>query len=129
MTETQQYRYRYVDCWDAYYIRQVFLCQYPVIKLTRKGAWIKDDSAKERFVLNGNGRRYAYETLEWAKESYFIRKRKQEAHLKAALTGCAMCLRLTPKDLPENNWKRVTGATEKEILQKKQAASFSFDWE
>lgn len=75
-----------------------------VIQKTPKGAWIVRPWALRRwidegeatpaflrshlgakFVLDGNGRRFAHETLEWARESFRIRKVRQIQHCRHAI--------------------------------------------
>lgn len=53
---------------------------------------LEDRSIKElrddwgaRFVLDGNGKRYAHETEAWARDSYRIRKQRQIHHARASI--------------------------------------------
>lgn len=65
--------------------------EYHVIRRTPKGAWIGRNPGppfpygKDRFVLDGPGKRFAYPTLEAAIESYKIRKFRQIEHLERGL--------------------------------------------
>jgi hypothetical protein len=73
-----------------------------VIRATPKGFWICDDWAHQyfagsdetaemrkqygaKFVLSGEGRRYAYATEELARDSYRIRKVRQIQHARNAI--------------------------------------------
>lgn len=71
---------------------------FTLVRRTRKGAWIRPSHllvrkqggpfplrGKDRFVLDGPGRRYAYDTMEAAIESFEIRKRRQVQHLERQL--------------------------------------------
>lgn len=59
-----------------------------VIRTTPKGVWL-DVWGMEKFVLNGEGRRYAYPTKDAAWESFRIRKQRQRQHLERALDELA----------------------------------------
>lgn len=55
---------------------------FPILRETPCGYWIMVNA--EKFVLKGNGKRYAYETKEWALESLYRRTlwRHYYAHLE-----------------------------------------------
>lgn len=62
---------------------KIRLDKFRVVKRTPKGAWViphwddgwwHDPNPKKRFVLDGDGRRYAYPTVEAAHKSYLRRK-------------------------------------------------------
>lgn len=60
--------------------------RFRILRRTPKGCWIEANGRKaERFVLDGNGKRFAYPTLELAMDSYRIRKRRQIQYLAAQL--------------------------------------------
>lgn len=52
-----------------------------VIRQTPAGVWL-DNYGTEKFVLLGEGKRYAYPTKELARESYLIRCRWRLTHLR-----------------------------------------------
>lgn len=54
----------------------------PVNAVTPKGFWIFN---KTKFVLAGSGKRWAYETIEGARDSFIRRKTWQIAHARATL--------------------------------------------
>lgn len=76
---TEHY-YRYEDSSCSTDSVHVFEHKLPVVRRTPCGAWV-DDYGRERFVLNGAGKRYAYPTREAAWESFLIRKRRRVVHL------------------------------------------------
>lgn len=61
--------------------------QYRIVKRTPKGVWIELPSypPKTKFVLTNAKKRFAHETLEGAKKSFFARKRRQLAILSARI--------------------------------------------
>lgn len=58
--------------------------RFSVLRKTDKGAWISA-FGRERFVLNGPGKRFAHETIEWAVHSLRRRTRFYAAHLARRL--------------------------------------------
>ena len=71
--------FRYED--SIGYGPEIWLRQFRVIRTTPKGVWL-DDYGRERFVLNDAHKRFAYPTIELARKSFLIRKRRQLVHLK-----------------------------------------------
>ncbi len=69
------------------------LDRFEVLRLTHEGAWIvaynERNSKYERFVLNGQGKRFAHETIEWALESW----RRRSLHYERRLVGTLQRLR------------------------------------
>lgn len=71
--------FRYNDCnyyeeyTDADHLQ---LEKYKVIRETPKGYWI-NNGIKEKFVLKGEGKRFAYVNIELALKSYIKRKSRQ----------------------------------------------------
>lgn len=63
------------------------LNRFEILRTTAEGAWINSPTATrpERFVLNGRGKRYAHETIEWALESWCARSSHYERRLVATL--------------------------------------------
>jgi hypothetical protein len=59
--------------------------RYLVIRRTPKGVWINGENGREKFILNGEGKRYAYPTLKQAIESFGFRKASQVKILKFQL--------------------------------------------
>lgn len=72
---------------------QLYVQHYDVDRRTPKGAWITV-GCRPKFVLDGNGRRWAYPTLEQAMEDFRRRKKNQvkilTAKLKMALAAQQM---------------------------------------
>lgn len=78
MTETY---YRLVDAQDGLNRPCISLIKYTVVRRTEKGAWIVPavwyySEPPQRFVLDGDGKRYAYPTFDQALNSYQRRKQK-----------------------------------------------------
>lgn len=76
MMVTTNVLYRYQNTGDV-----VLLEHLPIQKRTDKGCWIWD-GYKRRFVVE-SVKRYAYPTLELAKEGFLARKRRQLSILRA----------------------------------------------
>lgn len=126
--DTTEYRYRYIDCLSARGVRYVRLCAYPVLRETPKGAYILTALYGEKFVLNGDGKRYAYETIEQAKHSYIRRKEHQLRHLETALRGCKEMLAVGWDKLPANPGEEVTSLSLDQIKSRENPhSSFFFD--
>lgn len=73
------------------------LHEFNVIKTTNAGVWIQVFGQK-KFILNGARKRYAYPTEPEALVSYYARKRKQVAILKANLERAEYQLKMKPGD-------------------------------
>lgn len=67
--------------------------RFAVTKVTARGYKIRVNG-KEKFVLSGNGKRYAHENLEWALESYRRRKQHYVQNCKRRLKLAKACLTL-----------------------------------
>lgn len=76
--------YREVDGWFVNDKPSIQLREFRLVSRTAKGAWITDlwdhDSSYKRFVLDGDGKRFAYPTKELARASFIIRKQRQIQH-------------------------------------------------
>jgi len=72
----------------------VWICRFRVIRRTKAGAWL-DVWGEEKFVLDGDGKRYAYPTEDAAWESFKIRKMRHRQHLEAQLEKLAAIEPLT----------------------------------
>lgn len=75
--------YREVNSiWPGDDLLAISCMEFHVVRRTPKGVWIKPASGygRERFVLNGEGRRFAYPTREAARASYIRRKRREIMH-------------------------------------------------
>ncbi len=65
--------------------------EYRVLRRTPKGAWVSRNPVqygsygKDRFVLDGFGKRFAYPTKQDAMASFIIRKKSQIGHLEQQL--------------------------------------------
>lgn len=60
----------------------IFLQRFPVIKRTPKGAWISV-YGRRRFVPDNTRKKFAAPTIEGAKQSFLMRKKRQLAILAA----------------------------------------------
>jgi len=69
--------YRYVDRLSYSDEIVIDLYTFPILRRTPKGAWIRDESCRERFCLEGEGKRYAHTTKQFAFDSFKARKRMQ----------------------------------------------------
>ena len=77
---TPYYRYEdslEIDEYDRVY--NIVTCyEFPVIRKTKCGVWIATFSEKsKKFILEGEGKRYAYPTEEAAQKSFIKRKERQ----------------------------------------------------
>jgi hypothetical protein len=70
--------------WTHIREHSIFVRQFPVIKETPKGKWIKDLSHK-RWVGNDTLRRFAHPTVPEAYAAFLARKKKQRRILKNQL--------------------------------------------
>lgn len=73
--------FRYNDCnWYEEYTSadHLILETFEVIRETKKGFYIKY-LGKEKFILSGEGKRFAHTTIELALKSYIRRKKRQIA--------------------------------------------------
>ena len=77
MTEDREILFRYDRDYDGYALMKL-----PVLRRTRRGAWV-DFYGKEKFVLGGARKRFAYPTKDEAFVSFLRRKKKQLAILAA----------------------------------------------
>ena len=100
------YRIMERNYWDDEAHTQVVIAlfKYQSVRRTPKGQWIvplgaaEDEGVREKFILNGRGKRFAYPTVELALQSYLIRKRRQVQHLeqKLALVQSALAQASAP---------------------------------
>lgn len=107
--------YRYVDDWHEYggtsVVRQTLILH----KKTPRGAWIKwpwdHDGFHKKFVLDGDGRRFAYTDTDKALRSYEIRKMRQISRCRAAIERAedALLIIKSPEfDKTSDGWVRLT---------------------
>ena len=80
---------------------QVVLDQFLVLKHTRKGVWLEDSTnvnggprSGQRFVLFGEGKRFARSTKEEAKRSFIRRKQRQILINRAAIRRAEAAIEL-----------------------------------
>jgi hypothetical protein len=73
--------YSSVDNWKV----TIHLREYPVLRVTRTGGWIRRGWNTERFVGATGRKRFAYPTKEEAWISFLIRKRRRVEHLESQL--------------------------------------------
>jgi hypothetical protein len=83
-TETEPYR--------------IYVARFPILSQTDRTVQIKDDSGKIRRVLKTAEKRYAYPTIELAKASYIIRKKRQKQHAQRTIYRVDDCLELINQD-------------------------------
>jgi len=100
-----EYRYRFVDT-DLEFGPRAILQKWPIACKTAKGAWILPPWAEDKiggklkelklwgakFTLDGDGRRWAYETEDLARKSYKIRKQRQLQHAHASIERAQQAL-------------------------------------
>ncbi len=72
--------YRYDDYVGPENSWTVQLVQFQVIRETR-ACYVIDYGPKGKYILRGTGKRFAYPTIELARQSFEIRKRRQLGHL------------------------------------------------
>lgn len=65
----------------------LYLEHYAVDRHTPAGVWLRDGTAKGKFVLKGSGRRFAYSNKAEALDSYRKRKRWQIKHGQRTLNN------------------------------------------
>lgn len=70
------------DCINNNCVQFIYF-QYPVIKQTPKGVWIRS-SGRERFILNTSRKKWAYPTKEGAFASFKIRMQRRREHWQEA---------------------------------------------
>jgi len=71
------FRYDYCNWYEEYTSADhLNLSDFEVIRETNKGFWIVVNG-KEKFVLSGEGKRFAYVNIELALKSYIKRKKRQ----------------------------------------------------
>lgn len=118
MSYARSVYYRYED--GSHYTDQpptVWLRQFVVSRHTPKGAWLLPDyfgafdPCSEKFVLNGEGKRYAYPTKELALNSYRIRKEYQIAHLAIRHEQAIRQLALATNNTPDTIEPSYAGET------------------
>jgi hypothetical protein len=82
---------------------KIELEKFQVVKRTPKGAWIiphaepgwwQSPNPKKRFVLDGDGRRYAYPTVDAAHKSYLRRKVVQISRLEDQMLVANVALKV-----------------------------------
>lgn len=77
--EKQNKLFRYVDNLGYELFvdgTELELKEYLIVKETPKGNWIREHG-KPKFVLKGDGKRFAHETKEMALKSFICRKKNQ----------------------------------------------------
>jgi hypothetical protein len=92
--EAGQILYRYEDTkvctgWDEdpchNWKVSIYLREYPVLRVTRTGGWIKRGWNTERFVSATGRKRFAYPTEKEAWTSFLVRKRRRVEYLASQL--------------------------------------------
>lgn len=88
---------------------KITLKEYEVQKTTPCGHWITFNifSHKTKFVLSGQGRRFAHINMEFAWESFKIRARKSLMHSKRAVKNAEIFLEM----IKEGKVKRMVEYT------------------
>ena len=96
---TVMYRYGSSYFWrDQEMIVSLYVSKYPIVRKTPKGCWV-DDYGKERFVLEGEGKRFAYYTKEKALYNFLRRKQTQIKILNTQLLHATQALVLAKKGI------------------------------
>lgn len=90
--------YREVNAVDARGEPKISLIEYYVVSKTSKGAWIAPSWDQEgrwkRFVLDGDGKRWAYPSKQLARKSFIRRKRREIQHSASQLERAKRLLEL-----------------------------------
>jgi hypothetical protein len=73
---------------------EIRVFRYPIVKVTRKGAWLDVGLSKNRFVLRDGNKRFACPTRQEALQSFVARKLRQISILRAQLSGAEDALRI-----------------------------------
>jgi hypothetical protein len=73
---------------------EVRILRFPVVKVTRKGAWLDVGLDKNRFVLKDGNKRFACQTRQEALQSFVARKLRQISILRVQLSGAEDALRI-----------------------------------
>ncbi len=79
--------YREVNSSVSDEVLAISVIEFRVVRRTARGCWITphwnpDDNLFLKFILDGEGRRYAYPTRELARQSYIIRKKREIMHCR-----------------------------------------------
>jgi hypothetical protein len=102
--------YRFVNCGP-----NVYLWRLPAVKRTPKGAWVQDPDGGQKFCLTSSRKKYAYPTLEEARESFVRRKTAQIKRCLALIGDANEALKLLPGKYVEfekelvSIWERESG--------------------
>lgn len=100
--EPIQYLYRFVDHMFNGHVH-ITLRRYPVLRRTPRGFWINVDGypPKEKWVMEGKGKRFAHEHIQDAAYSFRRRKLAQRDMLTSQLKRVeAICNAIDGKELP-----------------------------
>lgn len=96
------YREQDAQGWDGN--ARITLIEYRVVSRTPKGVWIVPtwdwNEQHKRFVLDGEGKRFAYPTKEQARQNYIRRKRSEIAHTARQHDKAKYLLYLAENDAP-----------------------------
>lgn len=79
----------------------VCLKQFPVIRRTPCGAWLRDGLAGKKWTSTTCRKRYAHETKEAALEAFLARRRKQRRILHDQIKVCRKALRVAENHAEE----------------------------
>ena len=92
------YRYDFRP-WSDYSI-QVYCKKFKVIKKTAKGRWISmsEWTEEKKFVLDGDGKRFAYSTKEKAWYGFERRKRSEASILRGRISMVERAIELIEKN-------------------------------
>lgn len=78
--------------------------RYSILRHTDKGVWIDDYSGKQRFILNGRHKQWAYPMEAEAWVSFIKRKRRHISILKAQLARAERTLDETNVFVANGKW-------------------------
>lgn len=86
--------YRYDDMLGSAGVYTVYLRTFEVERYTQCGVWLRVSGAADgrKWVSRFAHKRWAYDTLDGARKSYKIRKRRQEQHGQNTVARAQECL-------------------------------------
>ncbi len=79
----------------------VYVKEFPVIRRTPCGVWLRVGLAGEKWTNTTCRKRYAHETKEAALEAFLARRRKQRCILHDQIKVCRKALRVAEKNTDE----------------------------
>lgn len=94
--------YHDVDFETSYSVK-LKIKEYPIIKLTPKGCWIRLNQTDKKFVLLSARKKYANEAIKEAYESFILRKQRHNDILLTTIENNKDAISLAKEKLEEIN--------------------------